>query len=64
MRVAGGPGTRDPGIFLCENCSLTMLVINCYDLSFHEFSGPDWMESERFTVSAKVPKEPPRSSSV
>jgi uncharacterized protein (TIGR03435 family) len=56
MRVDGGPGTHDPGVFLCENCSLSMLVINCYDLSFHEFSGPDWMESERFTVSAKVPE--------
>jgi len=56
MRVDGGPGTHDPSIFLCENCSLSMLVINCYDLSFHEFSGPAWMESERFTVSAKVPE--------
>jgi uncharacterized protein (TIGR03435 family) len=56
MRVAGGPGSSDPSLFLCDNCSLSMLVINCYELSFHEFSGPDWMESERFTVSAKVPE--------
>jgi uncharacterized protein (TIGR03435 family) len=56
MRVTGGPGSGDPSLFLCENCSLTMLVLNCYELDFHQLSGPDWLDFERFTVSAKVPE--------
>jgi len=51
----GGPGTPDPGLFNCENCSLSMLVMRAYDLKDYQFSGPDWMQSARFNISAKMP---------
>jgi uncharacterized protein (TIGR03435 family) len=51
----GGPGTPDPGLFNCENCSLSMLVMRAYDLKDYQFSGPDWTQSTRFDISAKIP---------
>lgn len=50
----GGPGTPDSGRFQCENCSLTMLIARAFDLKDYQLSGPDWMESTRFHISAKV----------
>jgi uncharacterized protein (TIGR03435 family) len=52
---AGGPGTPDPGIFRCENCNLAMLVMRAYDLNNYQFSGPNWADSTRFNISAKIP---------
>jgi uncharacterized protein (TIGR03435 family) len=51
----GGPGTPDPGIFRCENCSLSMLVMRAYDLKEYQFSGPGWTDSTRLSISAKIP---------
>jgi len=51
----GGPGTKDPALFSCENTDLTSLVVAAYDIPRYRFSGPAWMRSTRFSVSAKVP---------
>jgi uncharacterized protein (TIGR03435 family) len=51
----GGPGTSDPGTFRCLNCTLYSLVKTAYGIRFtFGFSGPDWLQSLRFDVSAKV----------
>lgn len=55
MRISGGPGGGDPGFFICENCSISMLVMSAYEINHYQYSGPDWTESERFFVSAKIP---------
>ena len=57
MRVdwKGGPGTPDPGLFTCENCSLANLVSIAYDLKSYQFPGSSDLNTDRFTVSAKVP---------
>jgi uncharacterized protein (TIGR03435 family) len=57
MRVSsrGGPGTDDPGLFTCENCELSGLVMRAYLIQNYQFSGPDWMGSTRFIISAKIP---------
>ncbi len=57
MRISarGGPGTNDPGLFQCENCGLSGLVTKAFGIQDFQLSGPDWMQSIRFNVSAKVP---------
>lgn len=52
----GGPGAQDPGRFTCENCNLSMLITTAYDIDFINISGPDFMNSQRFDIVAKVPE--------
>jgi uncharacterized protein (TIGR03435 family) len=54
--MSGGPGTKDPGLFTCENVDLLSLVIVAYDIPRYRFSGPDWLRSTRFNISAKIPE--------
>jgi uncharacterized protein (TIGR03435 family) len=56
MRISGGPGGGDPGLFICENCSISMLVMSAYKINNYQYSGPEWADSERFFVSAKIPE--------
>jgi uncharacterized protein (TIGR03435 family) len=51
----GGPGTRDPGLLTCENFSLSFLVMMAYNLRSFQFSGPGWMDTERYHVAARIP---------
>lgn len=55
----GGPGTRDPGLFVCENAALAMLVCQAYDLQFYELVSPEWMinggSEAGYDVTARVP---------
>jgi uncharacterized protein (TIGR03435 family) len=30
--MSGGPGTKDPGLFTCENVDLTSLVVVAFDI--------------------------------
>ena len=53
---SGGPGTKDPGLFTCQNVDLADLVVMAYDLPWYRFSGLDWMRSTRFNISAKIPE--------
>jgi uncharacterized protein (TIGR03435 family) len=50
----GGPGTKDPGLYTCENCDTAWLIRQAFDLVDYQLSGPDWMQSTRFMVSAKI----------
>src|SRR5436305_1015972 len=52
--ATGGPGTSDPGLFRCENCSLSMLLMRALEIKEYQLSGPEWMESTRFNISAKL----------
>jgi uncharacterized protein (TIGR03435 family) len=56
MGSSGGPGSRDPGLFKCTNCSLSMLVSMAYDLKRYQLTAPGWMETERFDITAKIPE--------
>ena len=55
-RVAGGPGTKDPGLFTCDNARLFELVTIAYDLPWYRLSGPAWMNTARFDISARIPE--------
>ena len=53
----GGPGTNDPGRVTYFNANLRMLIVNAYGVKFNQITGgPDWVDSERFDVVAKVPE--------
>jgi len=54
-RCTGGPGTTDPGSLTCENYSLSYLVMMAYNLRGFQFSAPNWMDTARFNVLAKIP---------
>jgi len=51
----GGPGTSDPSLFTCQNCSLYWVLADAYPVHGYDFSGPDWLQNERFDFSAKIP---------
>ncbi len=51
----GGPGTSDPGMYLCTNCPVQWVVSEAYDLQPFEYAGPGWLENVRFDFAAKVP---------
>jgi uncharacterized protein (TIGR03435 family) len=53
---SGGPGTRDPTRYSVENYPLSSLLEIAYGISSYQLSGPGWLDSERFTVTAKVPE--------
>jgi uncharacterized protein (TIGR03435 family) len=55
MRCRGGPGTTDPGLLTCENYSLSYLVMMAYNLHGFQLPAPDWMDTARFNVVAKIP---------
>jgi uncharacterized protein (TIGR03435 family) len=53
---SGGPGTSDPGTYRCQNCSLFQIVLEAYGVKLPlRFSGPSWLQSVRFDISAKLP---------
>ena len=55
IRNSGGPGTKDPERYTAENFTLDSLIMNAYDLKPYRLSGPDWLENDRYNVTAKVP---------
>jgi len=56
----GGPGTSDPGQMTFTNNSLRDLIQNAYDVKSYQITGPSWIETERFDILAKVPKNTPK----
>lgn len=55
IRRVPGPHIPDPSLFLCGSCTLTALIGSAFHLQEFQISGPDWLESERFDVTARVP---------
>jgi len=54
--IRGGPGTGDPGQMTFTNVSLKDLIEAAWDVKAYQITGPNRLESERFDVTAKVPK--------
>jgi uncharacterized protein (TIGR03435 family) len=54
-RMAGGPGTSDPGRFRATNAELSMLVMRAYGIQDDQLKGPARMETTQFDVVANVP---------
>ena len=53
--MRGGPGTPSPGQMTFTNVSLAQIIERAYGVKSYQISGPAWMSSARFDLSAKVP---------
>jgi bla regulator protein blaR1 len=51
----GGPGTPDPGLITWSYSTLRALLMTAYDIKTYQVSGPDWLNTERYDIVAKVP---------
>src|SRR6185369_958359 len=47
--------TTNKGEILMENVSLKGIIQNAYDVRNYSFSGPDWLNTVRFDITAKFP---------
>ncbi|HZL56455.1 MAG TPA: TIGR03435 family protein [Bryobacteraceae bacterium] len=54
VMMGGGPGTPDPGRLNYENVSLKNMVTTAFDIKGYQLTGPVWLDSERFDVTAKI----------
>lgn len=52
----GGPGTKDPARWTCENMSLSNLVSDAFNVRGFQLQAPSWLDNERFNIMAKVPE--------
>ncbi|HVW09390.1 MAG TPA: TIGR03435 family protein [Bryobacteraceae bacterium] len=57
MRIMtrGGPGSADPTHFSAENSTLLSLIMMAYEAPSYRVTGPAWLTSERFNITANVP---------
>jgi uncharacterized protein (TIGR03435 family) len=53
--MTGGPGTGDPGRILYTNIMLKRVLLRAYDIHNHQIAGPEWLDTERYDIAAKVP---------
>jgi uncharacterized protein (TIGR03435 family) len=53
--VRGGPGSPDPGQITYSNMAMKFLLTLAYDVKQYQVIGPDWLDSERYDIVAKVP---------
>jgi uncharacterized protein (TIGR03435 family) len=52
----GGPGTRTPGVWTCQNMSLSNIVWIAFNLRSQQLAAPAWMNEPRFDITAKIPE--------
>jgi uncharacterized protein (TIGR03435 family) len=57
VQMRGGPGTPDPGQLTYTNVSLKNILTNAYGVKGYQINGPKWLDSERFDITAKIPKD-------
>src|ERR1017187_3196171 len=50
----------DPGMIDYKNVSLKTLIARAYEMKEFQISGPDWLETARFDILAKVPPNAPK----
>jgi uncharacterized protein (TIGR03435 family) len=53
---SGGPGTADPGQITWSGATLKTLLTTAYGVKRYQLSGPAWLDSDRYTIVAKVPE--------
>src|ERR1700742_170596 len=54
-KISGGPGTSDPETIVIVNQGISRLIVFGYGVDFDQIFGPDWIDSESYNVTAKVP---------
>jgi uncharacterized protein (TIGR03435 family) len=51
----GGPGTADAERIIFTNVTLAIVLLRAYDVKSYQLSGPDWLSSSRYDITAKIP---------
>jgi len=54
---SGGPGTKDPGRIHYPYMTLKNLIMDAYDVKNFQVSGPAWLDTERFDITATMPPD-------
>jgi uncharacterized protein (TIGR03435 family) len=54
--LSGGPGTKDPTRFTCQNFDLASLIQMVYDVPYYLLLTPAWTRDQRFDIVAKIPE--------
>ncbi|HEV3198987.1 MAG TPA: TIGR03435 family protein [Bryobacteraceae bacterium] len=53
--MRGGPGTPDEGRIAFTNVTLINVLLRAYNVKTYQVTGPDWLSSKRYDISAKIP---------
>jgi len=53
--MRGGPGTADTGRIIFTNVTLMSVLLRAYDVKPYQATGPDWLSSERYDITATIP---------
>lgn len=56
MTAESGQMTRDPRIVALSHVSLQNLMAQAYLIKNFQISGPDWLDTDRFDIVAKLPE--------
>jgi uncharacterized protein (TIGR03435 family) len=56
VTMTGGPGTGDPGRIRYSNIMLRRVLLEAYEVKNYQLVGPDWLDTARFDIEAKVPE--------
>jgi uncharacterized protein (TIGR03435 family) len=55
LGVRGGPGTDDPERISYSGMPLAKLIVTAFGIYQEQLVGPEWMNSEKYAVNAKIP---------
>ncbi len=55
MGMRGGPGTTSPGQINITNMNVRDLMADAFDVKSYQITGPDYIDSQRFDIIAKIP---------
>ena len=59
--LSGSSGSHtNQGMLRGTNLSLKSLIVSAYGIRRYQLEGPDWLDSERFDISAKFPENFPK----
>jgi uncharacterized protein (TIGR03435 family) len=56
FKMTGGPGTSDPGRITYTNVPLRIVLLTAYDVRNYQLTGPDWLNTLRYDVTARLPE--------
>lgn len=59
----GGPGTGNPGRIFYFGATLQRLVMDAFEVQADQISGPEWLASEKFDITANVAKRTSKEQS-
>ena len=54
--TTGGPGSEDPERITYSNVTLKNVLFQAYGVNAERIAGPGWLDSERYHITAKLPR--------